>query len=257
MQWKSGMEKNRNWILIRGLVRGSFHWHKFPEKLAKAFPNDTIHMFDIPGNGRRNTEMSPLSIDEYTDDLRFQARRLDRIHIVTLSLGGMIALDWLSHHPEEVEAAFISNTSLGDTGPFYKRLNYLNYPRIAKSFFGDASIHEKLILDLTSNNLKVHPEVLPEFIALAGRFPVERANFFRQLYAAGRSRFNPNLSRYKNLHFTVSRNDRLVYSENTMNLCKKLGLNPLIHPWAGHDLTLDDPEFMVNHCVDVLSKTQP
>ncbi len=246
------MEKNRNWILIRGLIRGSFHWHTFPKKLAATFPNDTVHVFDLPGNGRRNKERSPLSLDEYTDDLRFQARRLERIHIIAISLGGMIALDWLVHHPDEVESAFIMNTSLGDTGPFYKRLNYINYPKIAKSFFSDLETREKMILEMTSNNLKEHAAVLPEYIALARQFPVERINFVRQLIVAGKTRYNPALERYKKLNFVVSTNDRLVHSENTLNLSQRLNLAPKIHPWAGHDLTLDDPDFMVSHCLDVL-----
>ncbi len=246
------MGNNRNWILIRGLIRGSFHWHTFPKKLAAAFPDDTFHVFDLPGNGRRNKERSPLSLDEYTDDIRVQARRLERIHVIAISLGGMIALDWLAHHPGEVESAFIMNTSLGDTGPFYKRLKYLNYPKIVKSFFSDLETREKMILEMTSNNLKEHAAVLPEYVALARQFPGERINFVRQLVVAGKTRYNPALERYKNLNFVVSANDRLVHSENTLNLSQRLNLIPKIHPWAGHDLTLDDPDFMVSHCLDVL-----
>lgn len=248
------MEKNRNWVLIRGLIRGSFHWHQFPEKLSRAFPNDKIHLFDLPGNGRRHSEVSPISIDEYTDDIRFQSRRLENIHVIAISLGGMIAIDWLCHHPKEVQAAFIMNTSLGDTGPFYKRLSFTAYPKIVKSFLADVPAREQLILDLTSNNLKIHDEVLREYIALSEKFPVERANFFRQMLAAGKSRFDSRLESYKNVHFIASLNDRLVDSQNTMNLCKKMQKAPTIHPWAGHDLTLDDPDFMVKHCIDVLSK---
>lgn len=243
------MEKNRNWVLLRGLVRGTFHWGHFPEKLAKAFPNDKIHLFDLPGNGLRNQETSPYEISGFTEDLRFLSRRLDRIHLVAISLGGMVALDWLSHHPEEVERAYIMNTSLGDTGPFYKRLRFWNYPAIAKNFTGTEEVIEKLILDLTCNNLKVHEELLEHNIEMAKKYPLRRINFFRQIAAASRTRFNPKLTEYKNLHLFVSPNDRLVSSENTFNLGHLLGISPIVHPWAGHDITVDDPDFFVEQCL--------
>ena len=105
---------------------------------------------------------------------------------------------------------------------------------------------------MTSNNLKVHDAILPEYVALARQFPVDRINFIRQLMVAGKTRYNPALERYKNLNFVMSTNDRLVNSENTLNLSQRLNLIPAVHPWAGHDLTLDDPDFMVKHCLDVL-----
>lgn len=243
------MEKNRNWVLLRGLIRGTFHWGRFPNRLAEAFPNDKVHLFDLPGNGLRNNEASPHSIDGFTDDIRFLCRRFERIHLVAISLGGMVGLDWLSQYPQEIERAFIINTSLGDTGPFYKRLNFWNYPQIIQKFTASEEIVEKLILDLTCNNLKVHEEVLPWHIEMAKKYPMRRLNFIRQLVAAGKSRFNGNLLGYKNLHLFVSENDRLVSSENTYNLCRRLGISPIVHPWAGHDLTLDDPDFFVRHCV--------
>lgn len=250
------MEKNRNWVLLRGLIRGSFHWHQFPEKLAKAFPDDKIHLFDLPGNGLRNTETSPLSIEGFVEDLRFLCRRLENIHLVAISLGGMVAMNWLSTYPQEVERAFIMNTSLGDTGPFYKRLNYYNYPRIIKSFLKDETVVEKLILDLTCNNLKVHEAILDHHIELARRYPMSRLNFFRQIIAAGKSRFDTRLLNYKNLHLLACTNDRLVHYENTFNLGHKLNITPIVHPWAGHDLTLDDPDFVVDYIKSQISPTK-
>lgn len=246
------MAKNKNWILLRGLIRGSFHWHRFPALLAEAFPEDKIHLFDLPGNGLRHLEDSPTTIQDYTDDIRFLARHLDNIHIIAVSLGGMVTLEWLSYYPKEVASAFVINTSLGDTGPFYKRLNYLNYPNIAKSFLADISTREKLILDITANNLKVHNEVLENNITMAQKYPVSRRNFFRQLIAGKKTRYNPLLENYKNIYFMTSANDRLVHCENTFNLCRKLNIEPIIHPWAGHDLTLDDPEFVVQKCQALL-----
>lgn len=246
--------KKRNWVLLRGLIRGSFHWHQFPEKLASAFPEDTIHLLDLPGNGLRNTDTSPLTIQGFTEDIRFLSRRLDNIHVVAISLGGMIVLNWLATHPHEVERAFVMNTSLGDTGPFYKRLNYWNYPQIVKAFMKDEAVIEKLILDMTSNKLDVHDQVLSHNIEMARRHPLNRLNFFRQITAAGKSRFDERLKSYQNLHLLTCANDRLVHCDNTFSLANKLGIQPVVHPWAGHDLTLDDPDFVVDY---LKSQTSP
>lgn len=243
----------RNWVLLRGLIRGSFHWHKFPEKLAHAFPKDAIHLFDLPGNGLRNTDTSPISIQGFAEDIRFLSRRLDNIHVIAISLGGMIAMNWISSHPQEVKHAFIMNTSLGDTGPFYKRLNYWNYPQIVKSFMKDETVIEKLILDMTSNNLDVHDQVLEYNIEMARRYPMSRLNFFRQIAAAGKSRFDERLKNYRNLKLMACANDRLVHPDNTFNLGRRLDIQPVVHPWAGHDLTLDDPDFVVDYIKSQIS----
>ncbi|MBL7545894.1 MAG: alpha/beta hydrolase [Bdellovibrionaceae bacterium] len=243
------MTKSRNWVLLRGLIRGVYHWHQFPEKLAKAFPNDKIHMFDLPGNGRRNRDASPITIEGYTEDLRFLCRRLDRVHLIAISLGGMIALDWIAHHPGELERVFVMNTSLGDTGPFYKRLNYLSYPRIVKSLNADAPAVERLILDLTTNNLRVQDEVYEHFVDMARRYPTRRLNFLKQIVAASRTRWHPSIAEFKNIHLMASANDRLVHCDNTFYLGHQLGISPAVHPWAGHDITLDDPDFVVEQCL--------
>lgn len=247
MNEKMGSAKKRNWILLRGLIRGSFHWHQFPGKLAQAYPNDEIHLFDLPGNGLRNTDTSPITIQEFTEDIRFLSRRLDNIHLIAISLGGMTVLNWLASHPHEVEHAFIMNTSLTDTGPFYKRLNYWNYPKIVKVLTKGEEVIEKLILELTSNSLKVQEQVLEHNIKMARRYPLNRLNFFRQMIAAGTFRFDERLKDYKNLRLMTCANDRLVHPDNTFNLGLKLGIQPVIHPWAGHDLTLDDPDFVVEY----------
>jgi len=45
----------------------------------------------------------------------------------------------------------------------------------------------------------------------------------------------------------VSENDHFVSSSCSKNLAKSWGCELHIHPWAGHDLPLDDPDWIIEH----------
>ena len=119
-----GMNKalGKNWILLRGLARESAHWGDFVPLLQSTFPDAQITLLDLPGTGCFHRETSPSTIKAITDRVRRHA--LDKgfmqqpATILALSLGAMVAWEWMRSYPEDICGATLMNTSFADLSPF-------------------------------------------------------------------------------------------------------------------------------------------
>lgn len=239
------MKKNKTWLLLRGLTRAQEHWLSFPELLKKEFPNDQVVLLDLPGNGRRYNETSPIQISDYTKDIRSQIQIQGPLNIIALSLGAMVTIDWLQRYPNELDEVFLVNTSCKNTGHLFQRFKPNNYLSIISALFKDSKSRELEVLKMTSNDLNKHEQVIDQFSEWAQKYPIKVENFSRQLIAASQFKIQNTLDPKNKVNLIVSQLDRLVSCENTFNLAQIWGLKPHVHPWAGHDLVLDDPEFML------------
>ena len=113
------------WILLRGLMREQRHWGEFPATLARALPGARIVTPDLPGNGTRHDEDSATRVAAMVEDCRqhLLARGIPApYHLLALSLGGMVAVEWASRYPQEIARCVLVNTSMRPYSPFYLRL---------------------------------------------------------------------------------------------------------------------------------------
>lgn len=237
------------WVLLRGLAREARHWGEFGTQLQARLPaGDTVTAIDLPGNGVRWLETSPSCVD----DLVTAARRAvaEQSHappyvLVALSLGGMVALAWAAAHPREVRGAVLINSSAGGLSPFWRRLRPRSYARVLDLLRpGRRAIdRERAVLALTSN-LPV-PEALARVWAThAQTCPVTHANFGRQLAAAIGFR-PPRTPPAVPVLLLASRADRMVSHHCSRDMARAWGLPLAEHASAGHDLPLDDPEWVI------------
>jgi pimeloyl-ACP methyl ester carboxylesterase len=92
---------------------------------------------------------------------------------------------------------------------------------------------------------------LPTWAALARERPVRPANALRQLAAAARYSASPMRPATPTLVLTSAR-DRLVDSSCSRKLAQAWQAGLAVHPSAGHDLPLDDPDWLITevkrHC---------
>ena len=124
-----------DWVFLRGLVRQHKHWEQFPELFAEGFPQARIHLLDLPGNGALCDRPSPLTIREMMEAARrlLKARGVGGpVNLLAISLGGMVALEWMHRHRQEVTSAVIINSSMRDVGTVLDRLQPENYLAILK-----------------------------------------------------------------------------------------------------------------------------
>lgn len=229
------------WILLRGLTRESGHWGEFPVQLATQLATARILTLDLPGNGVRHREASPLQVAGMVSACRTQLAVLGidgPVHLLAMSLGAMVALAWASAHPREVAGCVLINSSFAGISPFYRRLRPSSYPTLLGVLArGEARAREAAILRLTSR--RADPAVLEQWVTLRRRHPVTPLNALRQLAAAARFRLPPQRPAVPLLVLS-GRQDALVDPRCSAELAARWQLPHVEHPGAGHDLPLDD-----------------
>lgn len=237
----------RSWIFIRGLSRGQGHWADFLSIFAERFPNDEVECLDLPGNGSRFREASLLSTTEIARDLRARSRFIadgKKVYLMGHSLGGMVAVEWMKLYPEDIIHLVLVNTSAKNLGSPLARFNFRHLPRLPRLMTAaDAFTHERITLSIIANNADRVKELLPKMASYTAAHPVRWSNTLRQLFAASRSVFPDQPTVPTTL--IVGGKDRLVSCENSLNLGRRWKIDCRVHPWAGHDLAVDDPQWLV------------
>jgi pimeloyl-[acyl-carrier protein] methyl ester esterase len=237
-----------HFILLRGLTRESAHWGDFVPQLQAAFPNAKLSPLDLPGAGPYFREDSPHTIGGILEKVRAQAIERGALAepaiLVAVSLGGMVAWEWMLSHPEEIAGAVLINTSLGGLSPFYRRLRWQCYGKLfAAAGNRNIEVREPGLLKLLSNREDNYPQTAADWIAIQKARPVSAKNAFRQLMAAAAYRPEAIKPRPPVLLLN-SLGDKLVDPLCSEIIAQKWHLERHTHPWGGHDLTLDDSEWV-------------
>lgn len=250
----------RQWVLLRGLIRQQRHWELFPQHMQEAFPDDFFHLIDLPGNGLLCDRPSPTTVREMVTAAITQLK-LKKIkppyYLLSISMGGMVAIEWMHHHRKDIMGAVIINSSLRDVGSFRDRLRPHNYPSMLKHILLDRSdrAREQLILDVSSNLYPHKSELVKKWVGYAETHPTNAKNVMRQLMAAARYRA-PKRKPHDNVLLLNSAHDRLVNPSCSELLAQKWDWPLITHPTAGHDLPLDDGLWIVEQIQDWL-QSQP
>jgi len=250
----------KHWLLLRGLSRESAHWDDFPELLRQVFPQSLISTLDLPGSGSRYSESCPMSIARITDAVRQQATRQNLLQqpltVLALSMGGMVAWEWMLKHPEDICAGALINVSLASLSPFYKRMNWRNYPSLLKLLILQDQLQRELtIVRRVSNLSEKHPAIAERWAQIQLARPVSRLNSLRQIAAAASYRPDTRKPQCPILLLN-SRGDRLVDPDCSVAIQRRWQLQLETHLWGGHDLTSDDGPWVVNTLQAWLLKLQ-
>lgn len=251
MRWRCGIPMSADagtWVLLRGLAREARHWGVFPAALSRVLGEAAVVTPDLPGNGRRFAQDSATSVAGQLEALRETLRAGNcrpPYSVVALSLGGMVALEWALRHPQEVSRLVLINSSVAGLSPFWQRLRWTRYPRLLSLPFRGLAGRERLILRLSSNRAAQAPSLLSDWIAWQRECPVSLANVLRQLLAAARFRMPRHWPQVPGL-VLASRADRLVDGSCSEALAEAARWPLIWHEQAGHDLALDDPDWLAN-----------
>ena len=251
----------QNWILLRGLARESEHWGgAFVPLLQSTFPEAKITTLDLPGTGYFYQDTSPNTIKEITSQLRQHA--FDNgfiqqpITILALSLGAMVAWEWMRRYPEDISAGILINTSFADLSPFYHRLRWQNYKKLLGLIMA-SNIHtrEARILQLVSNCSDGNNKMGQAWEKIQNARPISFKNCWRQIKAAATYRPG-NIKPIQSVFLLNSLGDRLVAPICSEAISKKWSFEIQLHPWAGHDLPLDDSDWVVSQLKIWVNKTR-
>lgn len=241
------MQKNR-WLLLRGLARGVGHWGSFAQMIQGRFPDDEFLFIELPGNGDRCNEASPLDISDYVEDLRRRCGWVEEglsFQVLSVSLGAMITVEWMKQHPEDISKAYLVCTSSASDAKFYERFRAINLVKSVNLLRAknDDELWERTILSMVANSHERKEEELPALREVTRNYPQKTTNTLRQLFAASKYSFPAQAP--GDVKLIGSYGDKLVAPECTLTIAQKWGLEAVMHPWAGHDIAIDDPHWLI------------
>ena len=240
-----------NWVLLRGLGREKRHWYKFIEKMQSAFPTAEILPLNLPGI--ESTKNIPTDIKSMTDDVRaqwLQYKGDKPWNILSISLGGMIAIDWCHRYPQDFNHLVTINTSSKTTSPTFKRISLDAIKTISQSLITkDIKKRERAVLKLTTNQIDITDEVLDYWVAIAKETKLNRINLIKQLFAASKFDLPENL----NLPYTLlaSKADRFCHYSCSEKIARRFNANLVLHDKGGHDLSTDAPEWIIEQLKNI------
>ena len=237
-----------SWILLRGLAREARHWENFPARLAAALDCPGPLTPDLPGAGQRFREPAPLSVPGLAAAVREEVlsngARLP-LNLLGLSLGGMVAVAWAARWPGEVDALVTVNTSLGRYSPPWRRLRPGILGLVARAAVArSAEDRERSLLAMIAQNLPDPDSLARRWGEYQRQCPVSTANMARQTLAAARYRGPAGTPPAAGLVLR-SLGDHMVSPHCSKRLAEAWGWPLASHPWAGHDLPLEDPGWCV------------
>ena len=247
------MTHHSNWLFLRGLARDQRHWGKFGEIFSERIKGAKVFMLDLPGMGTERHRSAPLTIHETKNDLRNRWLHLQTQHegawnLLSLSLGGMVAMDWCSSHRYDFQKLVLLNTSAGRS---LRKLPKRLKPGIWKDMLEVAVTKstrnkEACILGINSNyGPHRNPELCEQWTQYSREAPNAPLNNLRQIVAG--MNYNPPEKMHLQTLVVGSMADRMVDASCSWELAKKYDAQLVLHDTAGHDLPMDVPEWLVDH----------
>ncbi|MCK7566738.1 alpha/beta fold hydrolase [Marinobacter xestospongiae] len=233
------------WILLRGLAREQAHWGAFRQQLATAFPGHQFHTVDLPGTGVHFKEASPTTIADIRACVQRQVQHIPRPYgLIALSLGGMVALDWAQQAQEgEIQQLVLINTSSGFSPP-WQRMKPTAWPKLLRLLARRELFHRESDILALSSNRPMAVQTAKQWYSIQRQRPVTATNALRQIAAA--ARFRPASRRpLPDALLLASQQDRLVDWRCSRALERRWQWTLKVHPDAGHDLPLDDADWVI------------
>jgi pimeloyl-ACP methyl ester carboxylesterase len=239
------------WVLLKGMKQTSRHWVGVPEQLSARLDGAPVLTFDLPGTGGAADRRVPWSVPEMAQDVRArwlpERGRAERWGLLGLSLGGMVSISWADQHPDELQLVVIGNTSARGAAWPQERLWWRSWPALVRAIrTRDPVLRERRVLDLVCQTYGsgARDQLALRYAELTREEPFGLGAFARQLVAGSRYRAPKAIE--VPLHVLSGARDTFVAPACSDRLARRFGAPLHRHPEAGHDLSLDAPEWLID-----------
>ncbi len=246
----------REWVVIRGLGREAEHSKEFLAKLQAADPDARVCCVDLPGAGEFFKLSSPMSVESIAEFVYLQLKKKSEVeerYLIAISLGAMVVTSLLKKYPQVAQGAVLANASFANLSPFYHRLQVDGFFHIYKAATATNLLdREKAILDMVSNRADRH-DFAAAWAQIAEKHPVTPLNFVKQLVAAGTYKLSEEKPQVPILVLS-SAQDRMVHPSCSKKFSEFWDLPIEVHPTTGHEMWLDDGEWVIDKILTFFNK---
>ncbi len=239
-----------DFVLLRGLAREGRHWGDFVTQLESQKFCSSVTCIDFPGFGKFNQLQSPISIEAIADFVATQLESHSSKNRVLLavSLGAMVGAELVSQREDLFNKVFLMNTSFSNLSPIHHRMQIAAFRRFFQAARAGRDVlkREEEILKMVSNSPEKINEIKKDWAEIFLTRPSKLANIVRQLVAASRYKLSSKAPQTPIVLFN-SKGDKMVHPSCSIVFSKHWDLPLYTHPWSGHDLCIDDPEWVIEH----------
>ncbi len=251
-----------NLLFLRGLMQDPGSLKNFADRLRTHAPHLNVHTLDLPGVGSEYRRVSPLSITAIRIDLakRFHERIAQKKWpigpwmIAGAGIEAMVAVDWASAESDLFRKLILMNPSSADSSRLADRFRYrARFPMLFGLFGGDRPLAVRSYLGAVSNRYRSNDQksktIENDLVHSRHDRPPSPLTAFRHLVSASHFELPVDRPKAPTVVF-ASRGDRIAKPECAVRVAERLGASPIYHPWSGHDLTIDDPEWLARNVAD-------
>jgi pimeloyl-ACP methyl ester carboxylesterase len=251
---------NHAWIFLRGLSREKQHWGDFSDQFAQRFQTKVI-CIDMPGVGEYHQQKAPLDVQAWvqhiSDALAQQHPNLNSVSILAYSMGAMVSHTWARQTKLNVQRMVWINTSFANLSPWYARMQWPVICSLPKFFtqFSNLTKREAWVMRWTLSTTQDRSALLQTWVDIQRKRPVSLANFFRHTVLAAKLKLTQKPA--CPVMILQSAKDQLVSPTCSKAIVNKLDCAHAVHPNAGHDLTLEDPEWVFEQLLHFVDPSDP
>lgn len=240
-----------HWLLLRGLAREKRHWFDFYDHLNNSH-DAKITCIDLPGFGDFHKLSSPSRISFIAEFVYSQLLTTDyqKGFVFGISLGGMVATELVRLYPDKFKAMILLNSSFRNFSSMTERLQMNAYLHMARAAMAKSEAdRERAIFNMVSNRIDKEKFIVRS-TEYAREKPMRPLNIIKQLVAAS-TYAAPMVKPIKNTYIITSEGDRMVQPSCSQAIANKWAAPLKTHESGGHELSLDEPEWLVKTCLEI------
>jgi 3-oxoadipate enol-lactonase len=211
-------------LLIMGFGQYSGHGATMIPTLSREY---RVISFDNRGTGRSDKPDIPYTMKMMADDARgvLDAVDVDSAHVFGVSMGGMIAQEFVINYPDKVRSLILSCTQCGGINavlPTPEALAFLTNPEMAKLPVEEQA-RETVPWVWTKEFIDKNPEAVELFVSITSKYPTPPHGFARQAEAI---MFHDTYGRLPQIVaptlVIVGDADRIIPAENSKILASRI-----------------------------------
>jgi pimeloyl-ACP methyl ester carboxylesterase len=230
-------------VMIHGAQGDQSMFSGFAPVFAR---NYRVLTFDQRGSGLSEKPHDEYSIGQLADDTAELMNHVgfDSAHILGVSMGGMIALQFALRHPKKVRRLVLGCTTPG--GPKAVRIGGETFTAAYSTRPMSSEERGRALAEaaFTKGYIERHPEIIPAMIEARRQRPLDPIALEERLKAALRHDAYDRLGQISCPTLVITgKNDALISAENSRTLAEKIPHAQLVllEP-AGHCFWLEQPE---------------
>jgi pimeloyl-ACP methyl ester carboxylesterase len=230
-------------VLIAGIGVGLWVWFKQVPAFSQKF--QTI-VFDNRGAGQSDKPAYPYSARMMADDVAglLKSLRIERAHIVGVSLGGFIAQEFALAYPQMTRSLILGCTSFGGPNHVAPSQETLMALASLEGLNTEERARRNLHLGFSPHYITTHADEVERIIQMYLANPIPPFAYLNQLQAAINFNTESRVSEITVPTLVITGDqDQLVPAENSRNLAVKIpNANLVMIEGAGHSVFIERAE---------------